>query len=166
MTVWSTANHSCSWTFPEHPFTLLPPNPAPLIHPYTPAAILPACRQCASGLQAIADIAGEIKLGTCKIGIAAGMEHMTSGGLDSWAGSTNPKVEENQWAKDCELPMGEPLLGLFLWGGRAGSAGSEPDGLPEYDSTGACPSKLGVNHRAKDCTGESGPRPDVPALCM
>ncbi|GAB4816938.1 hypothetical protein N2152v2_003984 [Parachlorella kessleri] len=73
--------------------------------PYT-VPVATVNRQCASGLQAIADIAGEIKLGTCRIGIAAGMEHMTSGGLDSWQGSTNPRVEENQWAKDCELPMG------------------------------------------------------------
>ena len=63
------------------------------------------CRQCSSGLQAIADVAAAIKAGFYTIGIGAGVEQMTADGM-SWKGSVNPKVMENQEAQDCLLPMG------------------------------------------------------------
>jgi hypothetical protein len=31
----------------------------------------------------------------------------------AWEGSANPKVEQNQWAKDCLMPMGEHALSLL-----------------------------------------------------
>ncbi|MCO5584621.1 hypothetical protein L7F22_038552 [Adiantum nelumboides] len=63
-------------------------------------------RQCGSGLQAIADIAACVKAGFIDIGIAAGVESMTSDYSPGWKGSINPKVYSNQKAKDCLLPMG------------------------------------------------------------
>ncbi|CAI6008227.1 unnamed protein product [Closterium sp. NIES-65] len=62
-------------------------------------------RQCSSGLQAVADVAASIKAGYYKIGIGAGLESMTVNPM-AWEGSVNPKVEMNQKAQDCLLPMG------------------------------------------------------------
>jgi acetyl-CoA acyltransferase 1 len=62
-------------------------------------------RQCSSGLQAVADVAAAIKAGFYDIGIGAGVESMTSNSV-SWDGTVNPKVESNQRAQDCLLPMG------------------------------------------------------------
>eukprot|EP00271_Cylindrocystis_brebissonii_P017821 TRINITY_DN4786_c0_g1_i1.p1 TRINITY_DN4786_c0_g1~~TRINITY_DN4786_c0_g1_i1.p1 ORF type:complete len:461 (+),score=91.78 TRINITY_DN4786_c0_g1_i1:245-1627(+) len=62
-------------------------------------------RQCSSGLQAIADVAAAIRAGYYKIGIGAGLESMTANPM-AWEGSVNPKVETNQRAQDCLLPMG------------------------------------------------------------
>ena len=67
------------------------------------------CRQCSSGLQAIADVASAIKAGYYTVGIGAGVEQMTTDGM-SWKGSVNPKVMENQEAQDCLLPMGVSSL--------------------------------------------------------
>lgn len=62
-------------------------------------------RQCSSGLQAVADVAAAIKAGFYDIGIGAGLESMTSNPM-AWEGSVNPRVESNQRAQDCLLPMG------------------------------------------------------------
>ncbi|XP_002974835.2 3-ketoacyl-CoA thiolase 2, peroxisomal [Selaginella moellendorffii] len=62
-------------------------------------------RQCSSGLQAVADVVAAIKAGFYDIGIGAGLESMTAN-LVAWEGSVNPKVEMNQKAQDCLLPMG------------------------------------------------------------
>ncbi|KAJ4744565.1 peroxisomal 3-ketoacyl-CoA thiolase 3 [Rhynchospora pubera] len=62
-------------------------------------------RQCSSGLQAVADVAAAIKAGFYDIGIGAGLESMTANSV-AWEGSINPKVNTNQKAQDCLLPMG------------------------------------------------------------
>ncbi|KXS21815.1 3-ketoacyl-CoA thiolase peroxisomal A precursor [Gonapodya prolifera JEL478] len=64
-------------------------------------------RQCSSGLQAIANIAGEIKSGVIDIGIGAGVESM---GQDT--GTPGDAIPPKDWVKtpgeiqDCLLPMG------------------------------------------------------------
>ncbi|XP_025095267.1 3-ketoacyl-CoA thiolase B, peroxisomal-like [Pomacea canaliculata] len=62
-------------------------------------------RQCASGLQAFMNVAGSIKTGQIKLGIAAGVESMsrhTAGkGFD-----LNPTIQDYQMAQDSLLPMG------------------------------------------------------------
>ncbi|KAI7843663.1 hypothetical protein COHA_002564 [Chlorella ohadii] len=71
-------------------------------------------RQCAAGLQSIADAAAGIAAGYYDIGIAggntsacshAGVESMSHAPL-KWEGSENPKLEENEDAKACLTPMG------------------------------------------------------------
>ncbi|KAF3320367.1 3-ketoacyl-CoA thiolase 2 [Carex littledalei] len=62
-------------------------------------------RQCSSGLQAVADVAAAIKAGFYDIGIGAGLESMSANSV-AWEGSINPKVNTNQKAQDCLLPMG------------------------------------------------------------
>jgi hypothetical protein len=63
----------------------------------------------AAGLQAIAEVAASIRAGYYTIGIAGGVESMTTNPM-SWEGAVNPRVAESQCAQDCLLPMGEPLL--------------------------------------------------------
>eukprot|EP01125_Pyxidicula_operculata_P011539 TRINITY_DN3776_c0_g1_i3.p1 TRINITY_DN3776_c0_g1~~TRINITY_DN3776_c0_g1_i3.p1 ORF type:complete len:323 (+),score=86.67 TRINITY_DN3776_c0_g1_i3:114-1082(+) len=64
-------------------------------------------RQCSSGLQAFVNIAGEIKMGSIKVGIAAGVESMSNGPerIDE-SKIKNKKLLKVQNAKDCLLPMG------------------------------------------------------------
>jgi acetyl-CoA acyltransferase 1 len=62
-------------------------------------------RQCSSGLQAIACVAAAIKAGMYTIGIAGGVESMTTNPM-AWEGAINPRVSENPCAADCLLPMG------------------------------------------------------------
>ncbi|EOA40414.1 hypothetical protein CARUB_v10009140mg [Capsella rubella] len=62
-------------------------------------------RQCASGLQAVADVAAAIKAGFYDIGIGAGLESMTTNPR-GWKGSVNPKVKNFEQAHSCLLPMG------------------------------------------------------------
>ncbi|PSC73425.1 3-ketoacyl-thiolase peroxisomal [Micractinium conductrix] len=62
-------------------------------------------RQCAAGLQSIADMAASIAAGYLDIGIAGGVESMSHSPM-VWEGSENPRLEENPEAKDCLLPMG------------------------------------------------------------
>jgi len=64
-------------------------------------------RQCSSGLQAFANIAGEISTGAIACGIAAGVESMSHHNMMSSVGSLNEKVFQNDTAKDCLLPMGQ-----------------------------------------------------------
>lgn len=63
-------------------------------------------RQCASGLQAIANIYGAIKTGSIDIGIGAGLENMTlqTNAVDESV--MYPNLLENELAKDCLIPMG------------------------------------------------------------
>ena len=63
------------------------------------------CRQCSSGLQAIAHVAAAIKAGYYTVGLAGGVETMSLNGM-SWEGGVNPKVEMSQKAQSCLLPMG------------------------------------------------------------
>lgn len=62
-------------------------------------------RQCSSGLQAIAQTAASIRAGYYTIGIAGGVESMTTNPM-AWEGAVNPRVAESQCAQDCLLPMG------------------------------------------------------------
>lgn len=81
-------------------------------------------RQCSSGLQACADVAGEyffvlqlfaytnffcfsaaIKAGYYDVGIAAGVETMTSNPM-KWEGGMNPRVASSSDAQSCLIPMG------------------------------------------------------------
>ncbi|PRW57669.1 3-ketoacyl- thiolase peroxisomal [Chlorella sorokiniana] len=63
-------------------------------------------RQCAAGLQSIADAAAGIAAGYYDIAIAGGVESMSHAPL-KWEGSENPKLEENEDAKACLTPMGQ-----------------------------------------------------------
>ena len=64
-------------------------------------------RQCSSGLQAFINIASSIQSGVIKMGIAGGMESMTSNDMGSTIPDVNwEKVYENKLAKDCTIPMG------------------------------------------------------------
>mmetsp|Transcript_18826 Transcript_18826/g.48340 ORF Transcript_18826/g.48340 Transcript_18826/m.48340 type:complete len:432 (+) Transcript_18826:138-1433(+) len=62
-------------------------------------------RQCSSGLQAVADVAAAIKAGFYSIGIAGGVETMSSNPM-KWEGGINPKTKGNPAAASCLIPMG------------------------------------------------------------
>ncbi|WIA37193.1 hypothetical protein OEZ86_014146 [Tetradesmus obliquus] len=62
-------------------------------------------RQCSSGLQAIADVAAAIKAGYYSVGLAAGVETMSSNPM-AWEGGINPGVERFPKAQGCLMPMG------------------------------------------------------------
>ena len=62
-------------------------------------------RQCSSGLQACADVAAAIKAGYYDVGIAAGVETMTSNPM-KWEGGMNPRVASSSDAQSCLIPMG------------------------------------------------------------
>jgi acetyl-CoA acyltransferase 1 len=64
------------------------------------------CRQCSSGLQAIADVAAAIQAGYYTIGIGAGVETMSINPM-AWEGGVNPKIETCAAAGNCLLPMGK-----------------------------------------------------------
>jgi len=70
-------------------------------------SVMAVNRQCSSGLQAIANIAGEIKAGVIDVGIGAGVESM---GQNS--GTPGDAIPVKDWVKtpgdiqDCLLPMG------------------------------------------------------------
>eukprot|EP01122_Echinamoeba_exundans_P003282 TRINITY_DN13408_c1_g1_i1.p1 TRINITY_DN13408_c1_g1~~TRINITY_DN13408_c1_g1_i1.p1 ORF type:complete len:440 (-),score=144.81 TRINITY_DN13408_c1_g1_i1:93-1412(-) len=63
-------------------------------------------RQCSSGLQAIATVAGLIKTGAIDMGIAAGVESMSTNDMMSAVGALNDRVFQNERAQACLLPMG------------------------------------------------------------
>jgi acetyl-CoA acyltransferase 1 len=62
-------------------------------------------RQCSSGLQAIASVAAAIRAGFYTVGIAGGVESMTSNPM-AWEGGVNPRVADAPLAADCLMPMG------------------------------------------------------------
>lgn len=62
-------------------------------------------RQCSSGLQAIADVAAAIKAGFYTIGLAGGVETMSSNPM-AWEGGINPRVADFPESQGCLLPMG------------------------------------------------------------
>jgi acetyl-CoA acyltransferase 1 len=65
-------------------------------------------RQCSSGLQAVANVASAIKAGYYDIGMAAGVESMTTNSMmDSVPADMNPAVFENDKAQECLIPMGQ-----------------------------------------------------------
>lgn len=63
-------------------------------------------RQCASGLQAIADVFAAIRSGLIDVGIAAGVESMSGNPTTADGNPPNPRLDQFQQAKDCLLPMG------------------------------------------------------------
>jgi len=64
-------------------------------------------RQCGSGLQAVMNVAGNIKNGVYTIGLAGGVENMTKQYGKAAAGyEVNPKAFEEQVTQDVLLPMG------------------------------------------------------------
>lgn len=62
-------------------------------------------RQCSSGLQAIASVAAAIKSGFYSVGLAGGVESMSTNPM-AWEGGINPRISENENAQNCLLPMG------------------------------------------------------------
>jgi len=65
-------------------------------------------RQCSSGLQAFANVAGAIKNGVIDFGIAAGVESMSLGGDGSGSiTSLSPNILENEKALECLNTMGQ-----------------------------------------------------------
>ena len=50
-------------------------------------------------------MAASIKAGFYTIGLAGGVETMSSNPM-AWNGGVNPKLDQNQQAADCLLPMG------------------------------------------------------------
>eukprot|EP00457_Paulinella_chromatophora_P006885 gb/GEZN01006905.1/.p1 GENE.gb/GEZN01006905.1/~~gb/GEZN01006905.1/.p1 ORF type:complete len:405 (-),score=52.18 gb/GEZN01006905.1/:353-1567(-) len=70
-------------------------------------AISTCNRQCSSGLQALAHVAGNIRSGFYDIGIAAGVESMSTSDMMGALGDINPKVFENKLAADCLNTMGQ-----------------------------------------------------------
>ncbi|KNZ76799.1 3-ketoacyl-CoA thiolase B, peroxisomal [Termitomyces sp. J132] len=64
-------------------------------------------RQCSSGLTSVNHIASLIKIGQIDIGIGAGVESMTNGFGKQYSESEfSAEVLENQFARDCLIPMG------------------------------------------------------------
>ena len=61
-------------------------------------------------------MAASIKAGYYTIGIAGGVESMTTNPM-AWEGAINPRVAESQCAQDCLLPMGEGAAGPALRSG-------------------------------------------------
>lgn len=71
-------------------------------------------RQCSSGLQAIASVAAAIKSGFYSVGLAGGVESMSTNPM-AWEGGINPRISENENAQNCLLPMGTLSVGwVFL----------------------------------------------------
>jgi acetyl-CoA acyltransferase 1 len=63
-------------------------------------------RQCASGLQAFVNIASAIRSGFITVGIACGVESMSSAGMDAGVGKLNSALFASKDAADCLIPMG------------------------------------------------------------
>lgn len=63
-------------------------------------------RQCSSGLQAMLNVAGEIKSGMIDIGIGAGVESMSSKGMGDASMKLSPRIFENDKSEACLIPMG------------------------------------------------------------
>lgn len=62
-------------------------------------------RQCSSGLQAVANIAGGIRNGSYDIGMACGVESMSLSGMGN-PGNISSRLLESEKARDCLTPMG------------------------------------------------------------
>eukprot|EP01094_Clydonella_sp_ATCC50884_P021068 TRINITY_DN4538_c0_g1_i2.p1 TRINITY_DN4538_c0_g1~~TRINITY_DN4538_c0_g1_i2.p1 ORF type:complete len:432 (-),score=141.03 TRINITY_DN4538_c0_g1_i2:113-1378(-) len=63
-------------------------------------------RQCSSGLQAIANVAGAISAGFYEMGIAGGVETMSMNDM-SWEGGVNMNAVSHPSAKGCYMNMGQ-----------------------------------------------------------
>jgi acetyl-CoA acyltransferase 1 len=63
-------------------------------------------RQCSSGLQAFANVASNIRAGFYDVGIAAGVESMSTADMMGSVGDINEKVFDNELAAACLNTMG------------------------------------------------------------
>ncbi|KAH0565041.1 hypothetical protein GP486_001567 [Trichoglossum hirsutum] len=63
-------------------------------------------RQCSSGLQAIVDVANQIKAGMIEVGIGAGVESMSSQYGPAAVSEFSPLLDSHPVAKTCKVPMG------------------------------------------------------------
>lgn len=63
-------------------------------------------RQCSSGLQAVAEVAAAITAGQYDVGIAAGVESMSTSDMMGSVGPLSNEVFTNADAKACLVPMG------------------------------------------------------------
>lgn len=73
-------------------------------HAYAPCACT-HCRQCSSGLQAIASVAAAISAGFYNVGLAGGVETMSKNPM-AWEGGVNPRLANFPGAQGCMMPMG------------------------------------------------------------
>lgn len=69
-------------------------------------AFLAINRQCSSSLTAINDVANKIKVGQIKIGLALGVESMSSNYGPKNISNLSPFFKNHLNAKKCEIPMG------------------------------------------------------------
>lgn len=63
-------------------------------------------RQCSSGLQAVMNVAGSIRMGQCNMGIGAGVESMSYHRGENNNSPLNPKIFEHEEAAKILIPMG------------------------------------------------------------
>jgi acetyl-CoA acyltransferase 1 len=65
-------------------------------------------RQCSSGLEAVMEIANEIRVHQINFGIGGGFESMSTATLASAIDpkKLSPRVQQNKFAADCLIPMG------------------------------------------------------------
>ncbi len=64
-------------------------------------------------------MAASIKAGFYTIGLAGGVETMSSNPM-AWAGGVNSKLDQNQQAADCLLPMGAAISRSASFVGKGG----------------------------------------------
>ncbi|XP_077426497.1 3-ketoacyl-CoA thiolase, peroxisomal isoform X7 [Vanacampus margaritifer] len=62
-------------------------------------------RQCASGLQAVLNVAGAIRSGSIDLGLACGVESMSLRSMQN-PGDLSSRLADNDKARDCIIPMG------------------------------------------------------------
>jgi len=70
-------------------------------------SVMSVNRQCSSGLQAVASIANAIANGQIQIGLAAGFESMSRSKKPEEMEEINPKVFDNEKARECLFTMGQ-----------------------------------------------------------
>lgn len=71
------------------------------------SSLMTVNRQCSSGLQAFGNVAAAIKAGIYEIGIAAGLESMSTASMGGSVGDLPESVFKNDLAKACMIPMGQ-----------------------------------------------------------
>jgi len=64
-------------------------------------------RQCSSGLQAFGNVAAAIKAGIYDVGVAAGVESMSTASMGGSVGDLPDSVFQSEGAKKCMIPMGQ-----------------------------------------------------------
>ena len=106
-----------------------------------PVAAPPPSASTTAGLQAIAQVAASIRAGFYTVGIAGGVESMTTNPM-AWEGAINPRVAESQCAQDCLLPMGGWGGRWWGWVGWGGGGGRFPSGVLKRKHQG-CPGWAG-----------------------